>query len=117
MKSQTAGVAPVDKLFLVYMTCPDPSVALAIGREIVEKGIAAGANIVSGATSIYRWRGEIRERAECLLFAQIAGGALDSLVRVVGASHPDIVPCVLAFSVAGGVAEFLRWIEDNSGTG
>ncbi|MBD5608499.1 MAG: divalent-cation tolerance protein CutA [Desulfovibrio sp.] len=117
MKSQTGRVELADKLFLVYMTCPDFAVARSIGRELVENGLAAGINIVPGAISIYRWRGEIRERAECLLFAQIADGAFDSLVRVARASHPDIVPCVLAFSISGGLSEFLRWIEDNGGTG
>ncbi|MDE5832432.1 MAG: divalent-cation tolerance protein CutA [Desulfovibrio sp.] len=105
-----------EKVVLVYLTCPDMAGARALARQLVEKRLASGVNILPGAFSVYRWQGAIREREECLLFAQVAGRIFDKFAEFVVSGHPYSTPCVLALPVAGGSPDFLRWVGANSGT-
>lgn len=100
--------------FLAYITIPSREEALALARALVEARLAAGVNVLPGAMSVYRWRGAVREAAECLLLAQVAGTALPAFTRTVRELHGYEVPCVVALPVAGGHAPFLRWIAENS---
>ena len=103
---------------LAYVTVPDAAgdgaEALALARRLVEGGLAAGVNVVPGATSVYRWQGEVREARERVLLAQVSARAFAAFCEAVAAAHPHMVPCVLGLSVAAGHTPFVRWIAENS---
>ena len=103
-----------ERAFLVYITTPTREEALALARALVELGLAAGANVLSGAQSVYRWKGEIREAAECLLLVQVSGAALPALTEEVRRRHSYEVPCVIAMPIEEAHQPFLRWIAENS---
>ena len=114
------GVAEAQpQALLAYVTVPDAAgdgaEALALARGLVERGLAAGVNVVDGARSVYRWQGEVREARERILFAQVSAPAFAAFCEAVTAAHPHAVPCVLGLAVAGGHAPFVRWIGENSG--
>lgn len=103
---------------LVYVTVPDAAgdgeVALTLARSLVERGLAAGVNVLDGATSVYRWQGEVREARERVLFAQVAAPAFGEFCAAVAAAHPHLVPCVLGLPVEAGHGPFLHWIAEES---
>ena len=111
-----AGTLP--EVLLAYVTVPDAAgdgeAAFALARLLVERGLAAGVNVVAGARSVYRWQGEVREARERILFAQVAAPAFTAFCAAVAAAHPHAVPCVLGLAVAAGHAPFVRWIGENS---
>ena len=74
------------KVFLVYMTTPTQEEALTLARELVRMRLAAGVNIVPGAQSVYRWKGEVHEAGECLLVAQVSEAALPDFMHKAAAS-------------------------------
>ncbi len=47
---------------LVYMTAKTGREALELARILAGRKLCAGINIVPGATSVYWWDGEIREK-------------------------------------------------------
>ncbi|WP_022657598.1 divalent-cation tolerance protein CutA [Desulfovibrio desulfuricans] len=102
------------KVFLVYMTTPTQEEALTLARELVRLRLAAGVNIVPGAQSVYRWKGEVHEAGECLLVAQVSEAALPCFMAKARALHSYEVPCVVAMPIADGHQPFLRWITENS---
>lgn len=106
------------EVLLAYVTVPDEAgdgvAARALARALVEQGLAAGVNVLCGARSVYRWRGEIREAGECLLLAQVAAPAFAAFRAGVVARHPHVTPCILGLAVAAGHAPFVRWIRENS---
>ena len=102
------------KVFLVYMTAPSQEEALTLARELVRLRLAAGVNVLPGAQSVYRWKGEICEAAECVLVAQVSESALPEFMAKVRALHSYEVPCVVAMPIAEGHQPFLRWITENS---
>lgn len=102
--------------FLVYITFPNETEALRLGRELVEKKLAAGINIVPGVHSIYWWQDELRERPECLLLAQVSAQAYGDLENFVLGRHSYQTPCVIAMPIERGNPAFLQWIDSNCGT-
>lgn len=98
---------------LVYMTVPLEEEAWRIARLLVEKKLAAGVNVISGIRSVYRWRGEIREASECVLFAQVREETFANLNEEVLSCHSHITPCVVGLSIARGNPPFLEWIRNN----
>ena len=100
--------------YLVYVTAPHEELALDIARMLVEQSLAAGVNIVPGARSIYRWRGQVHDAPECLLLAQVSGAALPEFMEKARALHSYEVPCVVAMPIAAGYQPFLQWIAENS---
>jgi periplasmic divalent cation tolerance protein len=115
--STTAAMAqqpnPSDVL-VVYCTVPDASAADAVAGAVVGARLAACVNVVPGLTSIYRWKGKIERDSELLLLMKTTAGRLDALTAAVKAAHPYDVPEVLAVPAAGGSADYLRWVADET---
>ena len=114
----TGAAATLPEVLLACVTVPDATgdgeSAFALARLLVERGLAAGVNVVPGVTSVYRWQGEVREARERVLLAQVAAPAFAAFCEAVAAAHPHVVPCVLGLSVVAGHGPFVRWIGENS---
>ena len=103
---------------LAYVTTASRDEALRIGRAMVEDRLAACANLIDPMTSIYRWQGKIEEGRECVLILKTELALIDALTARVKALHSYTVPCVVAWPIAAGNSDFLRWIgEETLGAG
>jgi periplasmic divalent cation tolerance protein len=99
-----------DTPMLVYVTVPDAAEAAAIGRVLVTERLAACANVLGPARSIYRWQGEICDESEHVLVAKTTRSRLEALTERVVALHSASLPCVVALPITGGNGPFLDWI-------
>jgi periplasmic divalent cation tolerance protein len=99
---------------LLYMTAADAIEAQRIGDALVAERLAACVNIIPGMTSIYRWEGEIRHEAECVLIAKTRSDLVERVTARVAELHSYDCPCVVALPVAGGNPDFLSWIADET---
>ena len=52
---------------IVLVTCGSIAEARRIGRNVVEKRLAACANLVPGVESIYTWKGKVERAREILI--------------------------------------------------
>ncbi|HLT57537.1 MAG TPA: divalent-cation tolerance protein CutA [Limnochordales bacterium] len=102
---------PSDHL-LVYITTSDEAEALRLGRALVERRLAACANVVPAIRSVYWWEGRLVEDGEALLFLKTRAAVLEELVEAVRELHSYSVPAVTAFSVVGGNPAYLRWVTE-----
>ncbi|MGH8948758.1 MAG: divalent-cation tolerance protein CutA, partial [Acidimicrobiia bacterium] len=59
----------MDGYALVLITCGDPAEARGIAKQLVESGLAAGAQILP-IESIYRWQGDVVEDQEWLILVK-----------------------------------------------
>ena len=98
-----------DALF-VYVTAGDRDAALSIGRQVVEAGLAACANVIDGMESIYRWEGAIEHAKEAVLVLKTRAALLDDLTSKVAELHDYDCPCVVALPIVGGNRAYLEWI-------
>lgn len=99
---------------LVYIPVPDEACGREIGKRLVERGLAACANILPRMTSIYRWEGKLEEDREALLLAKTHAENLPELQRVVKELHPYRLPCVVALNIDAGLPAYLDWLKDNT---
>ncbi|MBL6945845.1 MAG: divalent-cation tolerance protein CutA [Rhodospirillales bacterium] len=95
---------------LLYVTAGSREEALRLGRALVEKRLAACANILGETTSVYRWDGELQEDTEVVLILKTQAGLVDEVTAEIKSLHSYDCPCVVAFPLVGGNAEFLDWI-------
>lgn len=95
---------------IVYITARDADEARSIGRMLVERRLAACANVVPAIDSIYRWKGHLVEDRETLLLAKTRPDRVDELVAAVRAAHSYDVPAVLAIRVERGNPDYLAWV-------
>lgn len=94
----------------VYMTAGSVDEARAIGRELVESGLAACVNIIGQVNSIYVWNGSLQDDVEAALIAKTTSDRLPELIAKVRALHSYDCPCIVSLPVCDGNPEFLNWI-------
>jgi periplasmic divalent cation tolerance protein len=98
---------------LVFVTCPDPAVAVNLAKSLVEERLAACGNVLPGVRSIYRWEGAVHDGAECLLLLKTTAAGYPALEARVKALHPYDVPEIIAVKVEGGLPAYLQWVADS----
>jgi periplasmic divalent cation tolerance protein len=96
---------------IVYITTRSADEAKTIARALVEERLAGSVNLIDGARSVYRWRGEVLEADETLMFAKTRLALVGMLVERVRELHTHEVPCIVAIAVDAGHAGYLDWID------
>lgn len=100
-----------DGILLAFCTCPDHTCAERIAGSLVEDGLAACVNILPTVSSVYRWQGSLETSQESLLLIKTSNERYPEIERSIRALHPYELPEVIAVSVAQGLPDYLRWIE------
>jgi periplasmic divalent cation tolerance protein len=106
-ESSDGGAARV-----VWITAPDREVALRLARGLVERRLAACAQVLPGLTSVYRWQGAVQEESEVLLLVKSTAARLDALEAWVREAHPYDTPECLALAPERVEPRYLAWLEE-----
>ncbi len=102
-------------VMFVYVTAADADEAKKIGRQLVEEQLAACANILPGATSIFRWQGKVEEAGEAVMILKTTEQKLERLIERAKALHSYECPCIEALPVVEGNRDFLEWVVRETG--
>lgn len=102
-------------VMFVYVTTADVEEAKTLGRKLVEEQLAACANILPGATSIFRWQGKVEEAAEAVLILKTTEQKLEQLIGRAKSLHSYDCPCIEALPVVEGNRDFLEWVVRETG--
>src|SRR5580698_7967871 len=102
-------------VMFVYVTASDLDEAKAIGRTLVVEQLAACANILPGATSIFRWQGKLEEASEAVLILKTTEQRLEALIARAKSLHSYDCPCIEALPVVEGNRDFLEWVVRETG--
>ena len=95
---------------MVLVTCPSIAEARRIGRSVVEKKLAACANILAGVESIYRWKGKVERAREVLVVMKTTAARVRELEREVKRRHSYEVPEFVVLPIVAGSQEYLEWV-------
>ena len=98
----------------VYVTVESPDEARILARDVVERKLAACANILPGVTSIYRWKGIIQEDSETVLILKSTADNIAALTEAIRENHSYDCPCIVALPIEGGNTGFLEWIDQET---
>jgi periplasmic divalent cation tolerance protein len=99
---------------LCYVTTGSRVEALAIARTVVEERLAASANVLDGATSIYWWRGALEEASEAVLILKTRTELVERLTARIRELHSYQCPCVVALPIVAGNPQYLAWIAQET---
>jgi periplasmic divalent cation tolerance protein len=99
---------------VVLVTCGSIAEARRIGRSVVERKLAACANIVPSVEAIYWWKGKIESAREVLMILKTSTARLPELEREVKRLHSYGIPEFIAVPIAAGSKEYLQWIGGNT---
>ena len=85
--------------------------AVALGRTLVEEGLAACVNVLPPMESVYRWQGSVHQDAERQLVIKTRAERLDALQVRLKILHPYEVPEFLVLPVSAGSPGYLEWVR------
>jgi periplasmic divalent cation tolerance protein len=94
----------------VYMTVASAEEAETIARALVTGKLAACVNILPGAKSIYRWKGQIEEAKETILVAKSRATLFPRIEEKVKNLSSYECPCIVAMPIAMGHRPYLDWL-------
>jgi periplasmic divalent cation tolerance protein len=99
--------------FLVVTTVEKRSDADRLAHSLVERGLAACAQI-GAIDSVYAWQGAVERSAEFRILFKVAAGACESAERAIRAMHPYQLPAIHAIAVERADAPYAEWVTANS---
>jgi periplasmic divalent cation tolerance protein len=88
--------------------------AVRIGRALVAEGLAACANILPGARSLYLWKGALCDEKETLLLIKSRMNLFDRVRARIRSMHSYELPEVIALAVENGDEGYLEWIRNST---
>ena len=100
-----------DRPLLMLTTLPSREAAQALAREVVQRRLAACAQI-QAIDSIYRWQGEVCEDPEWRLLLKTTQGRQAELAALVADLHPYELPSLLSLPVHWTEPAFAAWIAE-----
>jgi periplasmic divalent cation tolerance protein len=98
---------------IVLTTLGADADAAALGRTLVDEGLAACVNVLPAMTSIYRWKGNIEQDREQQVVIKTIAERLPALEARLRELHPYEVPEFLVLDAAGGSEAYLRWLDES----
>lgn len=102
---------------LAVTTLPSAEAASKLTRALVERRLIACGTMLSGATSIYRWKGAVEEAAEVVVLMKTTVDRWEQLKRELPGLHPYESPELLAVPVTDGLASYIAWLKTETGHG
>jgi periplasmic divalent cation tolerance protein len=111
------GRAAVTDLVIVLTTAPDDDRAERWAWTLVDERLAACVNVHGPMVSIYRWRGAVERDAERQMVIKTTRARVTALEARLRELHPYELPEFLVIPVEGGSEEYVRWVEEQSGSG
>jgi periplasmic divalent cation tolerance protein len=99
-----------DKI-VVLITCNSQEQGAQLARHLIEHRLAACVNILTGARSFYRWKGEIEQASEVVLLIKSRRDVFESLREAIGQLHSYEIPELIALPVVDGSDAYLRWLD------
>lgn len=114
MAEQPAQPDLASQVCQVVITAPDADWLVAFTRNLVEDRLIAAVHHAGEIRSIYRWHGEVFDRAEATAALHTRRALVSEIVRRVSREHPYEVPGVVATAIDDGNPAYLQWIIDET---
>lgn len=94
----------------VLTNLPDSESAFNLAREVVHLRLAACANVLSPATSFYRWEGRDEQATEFPVLIKSTRACYARLEAAIRERHPYELPEIVCWPLEG-LPEYLAWVE------
>jgi periplasmic divalent cation tolerance protein len=105
---------PHTDAMIVMTTVASPDEAVQLIRTLLDQRLIACGTLLPGARSLYRWEGKVADEQEVVVLLKTRSARLDLLETAFADVHPYKLPELLALPVAGGIARYLEWLNDET---
>ena len=102
------------EIIQVVTMLPKREDAQRIASALVERKLAACAQVAGPVSSTYRWKGKVESAEEWLCVVKTRRGLFAAVEGAIREMHPYELPEILALSVADGSADYLTWVKDET---
>lgn len=85
-----------------------------IANYLVKEHLAACVNIIPQITSIYRWENKIQHDEEFLMIIKTKNDLFNKVKEKIAILHPYDIPEIVSLDITDGLAEYLKWINNNT---
>ncbi|MCP4271680.1 MAG: divalent-cation tolerance protein CutA, partial [Gammaproteobacteria bacterium] len=76
--------------------------------------LAACINIIANIGSIYWWKGEIHDTAECQLQIKTSHQSLSDTIDYIKQYHPNDIPEILVIPINEGNTKYFEWVKQET---
>jgi periplasmic divalent cation tolerance protein len=97
---------------LVYTLFGSAEAADCVARQLIEERLAACANMLGQATSIYEWNGVMETSAEVPVLFKTTPSRRDALMARIAELHDYDVPAILALPVEMADLSYAKWVAE-----
>jgi periplasmic divalent cation tolerance protein len=97
-------------MIIIYSTFPTKSEAEKIGRQLVERRLAACVNVFK-IDSIYQWQGKIEKSGEFGVFIKTKPEKFKKIEQFILKHHSYETPCILEVRAGRVGAQYRQWVE------
>jgi periplasmic divalent cation tolerance protein len=97
---------------IVFTTFANEEDAARVSRVLVEERLAACANLLPGARSIYRWKDGVADEREVVVLLKTRKQDWAALMSRLHELHPYQTPECVAVRVAAGAPRYMAWLEE-----
>lgn len=104
------------KLIAVYTTVAARDEARAMARAVVERRLAACAQIC-GIESFYWWKGSVQDGPEYRLMFKTTEDRYAALEAAIRELHPYELPAIYSMEAQAAFPPYAQWVEENSSGG
>lgn len=108
---QAETIANDDGLSTVFAVFADEEEAKRVARMAVEDRLCACANVLSAATSYFRWQGKITEAVEWPVLFKTRATLNARLIARIKAMHSYEVPAVVAWPVSETLQSYAAFVD------
>ena len=99
---------------VVFVACSSLEEGNKIASSLVEKKLAACANLIPEVQSTFFWDKKLSKEKEALLIAKTRKELFDALAKEVKRIHSYDLPEIIALPIEAGSKEYLEWIEQET---
>jgi periplasmic divalent cation tolerance protein len=95
----------------VFTTTEKIGDAEIISKEVVEKRLAACAQVIGPIKSTYWWKEKVEQTEEWLCIMKSKRDLYAELEKAIKGIHPYEVPEIVAVPIVSGSQSYLEWLE------
>ncbi len=101
-----------EEVIIVLVTTASEDEATTIGRSVVEKKLAACANILALKKSIFQWEGKVSEEHEFLMILKSRAVLFEELSIAIKQLHSYKVPEIIVMPIVTGSPPYMNWVRE-----
>jgi periplasmic divalent cation tolerance protein len=104
----------MDNVRIIFVSLPREE-ARDMARTVVEKRLAACANVIPKMESFYWWEGKIENDEEALLMIKTSYLKVEDLIRFMQENHPYEIPDIISVPIMEGLPDYINWMLEETG--